>query len=256
MRLAADNLLLDLQGVLYQEGEVFPDAPETLQRLRDAGLGLRFLTNTTTRTRSAIAERMAGMGFAVDVEEVITPAVAARHVLEQAGLDRVHLAADAALAEDLQGFELVEEDPQAVILGDLQEGFTFARLNGLFAMLDGGARLIALHRNRVCIRDGAMGLDLGPFVAALEYATGREATIVGKPSRAFFAMALDALGAQAGNTVMVGDDIESDIAGAHGCGLKTVQVRTGKFRKGDEKAQVQPDCRIDGFADLPAALGL
>ena len=256
MSLTAGNLLLDLQGVLYQEGEVFPGAPDTLQRLRQDGLGLRFLTNTTTRARSAIAERMASMGFGVDVEEVITPAVAAAHVLQKAGLTRVHLAAEPSLAEDLQGLDLVDENPEAVILGDLHEAFTFDRLNGLFTLLEGGARLIALHRNRVCIRDGALGLDLGPFVAALDYATGRQATVVGKPSPDFFAMALDSMGARAGDTVMVGDDIDSDIAGARACGLRTVQVRTGKFRKADEEADTQPDCRINGFADLPEVLGL
>lgn len=255
MSLKATNLLLDLQGVLYQEGEVFPDAVATLERLRARGLGLRFLTNTTTRSRAAIAARMVAMGFAVEAQEVITPTVAAGGVLREAGAQRIHLAADPALGEDLQSFTLVDERPDAVVLGDLQDAFTFARLNALFAMLDGGATLVALHRNRVCIRDGALGLDLGPFVAALEYATARKASVVGKPAPAFFSMALAELGADPGDTLMVGDDIESDIAGAHACGLGTVQVRTGKFRDADEAASVQPDLRIDCFADLPGVLG-
>ncbi len=253
---AVDNVLLDLQGVLYQEGEVFEGAIEALAKLRSAGLGLRFLTNTTTRSCRAIAARMRAMGFEVDDDHVFTPSAAARGVLRRQGARRVHLAATGALAEDFDGFDLVDGAPDAVVLGDLHRNFTWDRLNGVFAMLRQGADLIALHRNRYCVRDGELGLDLGPFVAALEHATGREATVVGKPSAAFFAMALADLGAEAATTVMVGDDIESDIAGAAAAGLRTIQVRTGKFTSADEQASAQPDLRIAAFADLPVVLGL
>lgn len=254
MSLKAGHLLLDLQGVLYQEGAVLEGAVEALAALRRRGLALRFLTNTTTRSRRDIARRMGRMGFEATSDEVITPAVAAGGVLKAMGARAIHLAADPDLAADLRGFDLVDRDPDAVVLGDLHRDFTFDRINGLFRMLDGGARLVALHRNRVCIRDGTIGLDLGPFVAALEYATGRSAVIVGKPSETFFAMALAELGADAADTVMVGDDITSDIAGARAAGLRTVQVRTGKYRPADDDAEVQPDLRIDSIAELSAAL--
>ena len=187
-------------------------------------------------------------------KEVITPAAAASGVLKEMGARAIHLAADPDLAADLHGFDLVDENPHAVVLGDLHRDFTFDRLNALFRMLDGGARLVALQRNRGCIRDGAIALDLGPFVAALEYANGQDAIVVGKPSDAFFAMALEELGADAADTVMVGDDITSDIAGAHAAGLRTIQVRTGKYRSADDEAEIQPDLRIDSIADLPSAL--
>lgn len=256
MSLRSRSLLLDLQGVLYQEGAVIEGAGAALATLQAAGIGIRYLTNTTTRPRAEIARRMRAMGFEVADEDVVSPAVAARGVLAERGLRRVHLAADPGLAEDLAGFELVERAPDAVVLGDLHTGFTWERLNGLFAMIRDGALLVALHRNRQCVRDGELALDLGPFVAALEFAARVEAIVVGKPAGPFFAMALAGLGAGPGETAMVGDDIDSDIAGAARAGLETVQVRTGKYTTADDTAEVQPDLRLDSIADLPAVLGL
>ena len=256
MSLAARWLLLDLQGVLYQEGKVLEGAVDALRRLQGAGLGIRYLTNTTTRPRAEIAGRMRAMGFDVEDGHVFTPAAAAIGVLNERGARRIHLAAESTLAEDFAAFELVESRPDAVVMGDLYRDFTWERLDALYAMLRDGARLVALHKNRYCMRDGALGLDLGPFVAALEYAADREAVVVGKPSDAFFAMALADMGAKRVETAMVGDDIGSDIAGGAEAGLITVQVRTGKYSRADDAAPVRPTLRLDRFADLPAALGL
>ena len=116
----------------------------------------------------------------------------------------------------------------------------------------GGARLIALHKNRYCRREDGIGLDVGPFVAALEYAANTQAVVVGKPSPDFFQLALDDMGATAADTMMVGDDIDADIGGAQGAGLKAVQVRTGKYTESDlEHPTVRPDFHIDSIATLP-----
>lgn len=246
------GVLLDLEGVLYEGDEAIAGARTALERLRAARLGLCFLTNTTTRPRREIAARLRDMGFALDETELFTPPLAAARLLSRDRVRRVHLAAPAGLAEDFAAFDLVDETPEAVVLGDLHTGFTWERLNGLFAMLRGGARLIALHRNRYCRRDGAIALDLGPFVAALEYAARVEAEVVGKPAAAFFALALAHLGVAAGAAVMVGDDIEADIGGARAAGIRAVQVETGKFTPADrERADIRVDGRIASIADLP-----
>lgn len=249
-------LLLDLQGVLYEAGTPFPGAREAVEHMVAAGLSLRFLTNTTTRPAHAIAERMRDMGFVLDDAQLFTPVMAARGVLHDHGLKRIHLAADPSLADDLDGFTLCDGDAEAIILGDLEQDFTWQRLNELFAIMRAGALLIALHKNRYCRRGDDLGLDLGPFVAALEYATREEAIIVGKPSPAFFEMAVRDMNADSQTTLMVGDDIDSDIGGGADAGLMTVQVMTGKFTKGDAKASVQPSHRVTSIADLPGLLGI
>jgi ribonucleotide monophosphatase NagD (HAD superfamily) len=142
------GLLLDLEGVLYESGHSIAGAADAVRELADAGLRIRYLTNTTTRSRRAIVERLRSMGVFVDPRHLFTPSAAACRLLERDGIRRLHLAAPSALCEDFAVFELVEADPEAVVMGDLHEGFTWHRLNQLFQMLRSRARLVALHRNR------------------------------------------------------------------------------------------------------------
>lgn len=250
--MALRGLLLDLQGVLYHEGEAIPGAVAAMRALGRRGLALRYLTNTTTRPRREIVERMRRLGFDVEPEQVFAPALAAARLLRQEGVRRIHLAAPAGLAEDLAGFERVDERPEAVVIGDLHTGFTFERLDALFRMLQGGARLVALHRNRFCRRGTELALDLGPFVAALEYAAETEALVVGKPAEPFFAGAVEDMGLERGEVVMVGDDLVADIGGALAAGLKAVQVETGKFSPHDRNhAEIRPTARVASIAELP-----
>ncbi len=251
--MAIHGVLLDLEGVVYQGDSPIPGAAEAIANLAAAGLALRFLTNTTTRPRRAIAARLESLGIAVDPAHIVTPAVAAARLLRDSGAGRIHLAARPALAEDFAGLTLTDAPPMdAVVLGDLYRDFTWDRLDRLFGFLRGGAQLVALHKNRYCRRGDAIALDLGPFVAALEYAAGVEAVVVGKPSADFFAQAIGELGLPADQVLMVGDDIEADIGGARRAGLPAVQVRTGKFTPRDlDHPAISPDGRIDSIADLP-----
>lgn len=251
------GLLLDLEGVLYESGDTIAGAAEAVRGLAEAGLKVRYLTNTTTRSRRAIVERLRSMGVLVDPRHVFTPSAAACRLLVRDGVRQLHLAAPAALREDFSDFELVDVEPEAVVIGDLHDEFTWHRLNRLFQMLRAGARLVALHRNRYCRRESGISLDLGPFVAALEYAADIRAEVVGKPARAFFELALDDLGLEADEVVMIGDDIEADIGGAQNAGLRAIQVETGKYSPRDrEHPTVRPDLTIHSAADLPAALGV
>jgi HAD superfamily hydrolase (TIGR01458 family) len=118
-----------------------------------------------------------------------------------------------------------------------------------------GAELVALQHNRYWRRSDGLALDVGAFSAALEYGASTEAFVVGKPSPAFFQAALADVGASPEKAVMVGDDIEADIAGALACGVEGVLVRTGKYRKELlESSGVQPTKVVDSIADVPALL--
>lgn len=250
--MTVQGLLLDLEGVLYQEGKSVAGAVEAIRTVAESGLSLRFLTNTTTLPRRGIVVRLRAMGFDVAPAQVFTPALAAAHMLSRAGAQRLHLAAPPELAEDFSGFELVADEADAVVIGDLHTEFTWQRLDGLFRMVLSGAQLVALHRNRFCRRGGQLSLDLGPFVAALEYAAGTEAMVVGKPSANFFSSAVADMALTPGDVVMVGDDIEADIGGALAAGLRAVQVETGKYSpRDDTHPEVHPTARLPSIADLP-----
>jgi ribonucleotide monophosphatase NagD (HAD superfamily) len=124
-----------------------------------------------------------------------------------------------------------------------------------FAELEAGAELYCLHRNRWWQTSRGPLLDAGAFVAGLEYAAGVQATLLGKPSPAYFSAAVEALDADPKMTWMVGDDVEADVAGAKGVGMHAVLVRTGKFRPDEvEIAKAQPDGIVSSIADLPGWL--
>ncbi len=166
---------------------------------------------------------------------------------------RVHALVAEALLEDLAGIEPTEDAPECVLVGDLGRGFDYTRLNAAFRRLMDGVELVALQKNRFWWESGELSLDAGAFVAALEYASGKEATVVGKPDPPFFAAALEDMGLVAREVAMVGDDAESDVVGARRAGLVGVQVRTGKYRPGTES---DADLVVESFAGLPEALGL
>lgn len=246
---AAKGVLLDLGGVVYVGEDPLPGAKEALERLKESGLPLRFLTNTTRKPRRALLEMLARMGLPVEKEELFMPAIAARALLEEQRL-APHLLVHPGLEEDFEGLEGGER--AALVVGDAAEGFTYQAMNEAFRVLENGAAFYALAKNRSFQDDdGKRSLDSGAFVAALEYATQREATVLGKPARAFFQAAVESLGCTAEETVMVGDDVEADVGGAKDVGLKGVLVRTGKYQEGDEdKLSPSPDYVA---ADLSAA---
>ena len=143
-----------------------------------------------------------------------------------------------------------------MIIGDLGAAFGYDVLNRAFRQVIDGAELIALQKNRYWLRADGLSLDAGPFVAAIEYATGRDAYIVGKPAPAFFAEVLLGMGVEADAAAMVGDDIESDIGGALRSGLAGVLVRTGKYRADAVAASgIKPTASVDSIADVPRLFG-
>jgi HAD superfamily hydrolase (TIGR01458 family) len=250
-------VLLDIDGVLHVGGQPVAGATAALAELRELSSGLRLVTNTTSKSRRQIVDQLQDLSFDVAAEEVLTPAALAVGRCREQGHEAVKLLVGDALLEDLA--ELAEAQPgqpvDAIVLGDLGDGFTAEVLNDAFRALIEGAELIALQHNRYWRRADGLVLDVGAYSAALEYGAGREALVVGKPAPAFFAAALTTLGAEAATTVMVGDDIEADVGGAIAAGLRGVLVRTGKYRTDTlDASAVTPTAVVDSICDVPALL--
>jgi HAD superfamily hydrolase (TIGR01458 family) len=251
-----EGLLLDLSGVIYVQDEAVPGATEALERLRSDGLPIRLVTNTTMRPRRSILERLERLGIEADPDELITPASLAKRRCEEAGYESVAFVVLDELREDLEGLEEKGDSADAVIVGDLGDAWDYDVLNRAFRWLMDGAELIALQKNRYWETSDGLSLDAGPFVASLEYATGREAEVMGKPSAAFFELALGELGVNADHAAMVGDDVEADVGGAIDAGLAGILVRTGKYRKDlVEQSGIEPTSTVDSIADVPPLLG-
>lgn len=253
-------VLIDIDGVLTVSWQPLPGAVEAFQWLRDQGLRLALLTNTTSRTRAAIATTLARTGFRVDAEEILTaPALTAAYLAAHHPGARCLLLNSGDVAEDLVGVTFVDEDdpaPDTIVVGGAGDEFSYAALNRVFGHLQRGARLVAMHRN-LCWRTAAgLQLDTGAFLLGVERAAGVEAEVVGKPADAFFAAALRRLDVEASAALMVGDDIEADVLAAQRNGITGVLVRTGKYRTATHRAaSAAPDHVVDSFADLPALLG-
>ena len=248
------GVVLDLDGTVYTGASAIPGAPAVVEALRSAGLGVRFATNTTRLSRDALVERLRRLGIDVVAEDLITAPVAAAAWLRARRVRTVALyVADAGRA-DFDEFRGDEQAPGAVVVGDLGAAWTFDLLNRAFRQLLEGAELLAIQRNRYWKTDDGLTLDAGPFVAALEYAAGKQAVTAGKPSAAFFEAAVQSLDLPASQVVMVGDDVVSDVEGALAAGLRGVLVRTGKFRPGDLERETAPDAVIDSIAELPRLL--
>ncbi len=248
-------VLLDLDGVLYVEDVAIAGGSEAVANLRDADMDVRFVTNTTAHAHPATLEKLRRLGFVLDDEELVTPAaLAVKHCLA-AGHTRASLLVRDEVKDDFRGLEPDERSPQAVIVGDLGDRFDYAVLNRAFRHVMNGAELVALQRNRYWRRADGLSLDVGPFVAALEYATARNAHVVGKPARGFFEGVLRGVDCPPQEAAMVGDDIESDVGGALAAGLSGVLVRTGKYRdEALEASGIRPTATIDSIADLPRLL--
>ena len=145
-----------------------------------------------------------------------------------------------------------DNNPEAIILGDIYKDFNWESLNKAFELLsNNNSILIALHKNKYCKRNDKIALDLGPFVSSLEYATSKKAIVIGKPEKKFFDLAINSFNLSKKQILMIGDDIDSDIGGAKANNIATIQVRTGKYQEQDESNQfIQPDYRVDSIADL------
>jgi HAD superfamily hydrolase (TIGR01458 family) len=248
-------ILLDVDGVLHVSGEPIPGAVDAVKRLRAADHRIRFVTNSTTMSRRQLGERLRSMGFAIGDDELQTTGRVAARVL--AG-KRVLALTMPGLLEDLEGLQLIGMNADAVLVGGADESeepgriYSYLNLNRAFLELVAGADLYCLHRNRWWQTADGPRLDAGAFVSGLEYAAGIEATILGKPSPQYFATALEAIDADPELTWMVGDDLEDDIAGAQAAGMRTVLVRTGKFRPDDlDHTRVTPDGILSSIAHLP-----
>jgi HAD superfamily hydrolase (TIGR01458 family) len=252
------SILLDIDGVLHVSGDLIPGATEAVDELRRAGHRLRFVTNNSTRPRAGLAGELREMGFSLEDEELQTTPVAAAR--ELAG-KRVLALVMAAVVPDLEGLELVGDHADAVLIGGCDETlepnqvFSYMNLARAFAEIQMGAAFYCLHKNKWWQTSRGPMLDGGAFVAGLEYATGVDATVLGKPSPSYFAAALDALDAEPELTWLVTDDVDADVRGARLFGMRTALVRTGKFRPETlETAEPAPDMVVSSIAQFPGML--
>ncbi len=247
------GFLIDLDGVMYTGDTPIPGADTAIRFLEDHGYSYRFISNTTRKSRRTIAARLAGLGLDVAQTHIFTPAVAATAYINAKGITSIRFLVTGDVPADLppQAGTGICGRADLLIIGDAGDEITYGSLNQVFRDLMEGAELVALERDRYWMAHDGLSLSAGPFVTALEYATGKKALLLGKPSPAFFELALADMGISPHEAAMIGDDIVTDVGGAQRAGMRGVLVRTGKFRaEAVRNSSITPDCIIDSIAQI------
>jgi HAD superfamily hydrolase (TIGR01458 family) len=251
MTATTQGYLFDLDGTIYTGNQLIPGAAETIARLEKSGIPFRFVTNTTSKPRSVIVKKLESLGINVPAGHIFTaPAIAAGY-LQSENISDCYVLVQPSLLVDLPAVQHTDEKPQAVLVGDMGDDFTYNKINRAFRFLMEGSRFISLANNRFFKKSDGLYIDVGAFVAALEFATQSKAECIGKPSLTFFKTAADDMGIDLKDLTMIGDDLESDVLGAQAHGLTGILVRTGKFKSSTlDQAKTQPNRIIDSVADL------
>jgi len=245
--------LIDLDGVLYMGKNPIPGVRECLERMEELGYNYRFVSNSTRRCRDSVAERLKDLGYNIPSQHIYTPPLAAIERMKRSGKNRCFLLTTGDVHRDFEdaGIRICEEDVDFVVIGDAGNSFTFDRLNQAMRLVLDGAEILALEKDRYWMQPQGLVLSTGPFVAALEYATGKKAELMGKPSQQFFQLALSDLGISAQDAAMIGDDILTDVRGAQEIGMHGILVKTGKYRAEDaESSGVKADMVLESLAEL------
>ncbi|WP_000971815.1 TIGR01458 family HAD-type hydrolase [Leptospira interrogans] len=245
------NVLLDLDGVLYTGNTALPGASEAISYLKKNHIPYLFLTNTTTKSRKELSEFLNDLGIPAEEEKILNSPRAAGEYIRETGNPKTFFVIKKEIQDDLKEINLESNTPEAVLVGDIGKEWNYQILNEIFQKVKNGARLIALHKGKFWQTKEGLMLDIGAFVSGIEYATGIKAEIIGKPSGAFFNAALKMISAEASHTIMIGDDLNSDVGGAQAYGIRGVLVKTGKYRDGILKnSNIHPYAVWDNISSL------
>ncbi len=241
------GLLLDLDGVLYIIDKPIEGAQETLKKLKKR-FKVRFITNTTTKPKKLIYEKLKNMGFDVEEDEIFSALEATKQFLKEESAGAFLILTDIAKKD----FKDIPKEPvKYVVVGDARDNFTYENMNKAFRYLMDGAELIAAAKNKYFRdKDGKLSLDCGAYVVGLEFATGKKAKLIGKPNKDFFLLAVKSMGLKPEEVAVIGDDIESDVKGGMDAGLKGILVKTGKFTPEDLNKGIKPDLIIENINEL------
>ncbi len=240
-----EHVLLDLDGCVWIGDECTPGAPAAIAELRAAGKSLAFLTNDPSRAPEEFVRKLWSLGVQASLEEIVTVGAAIQHVLAERhaptsayviGSSAIFRHVGDAGARIVNGTERAVEADVVVIAG--HDDLDFFELRDATQAVLAGAEMLAAGRDRTFPSTGGMWPGTGAIVAALEYATDRVAHSIGKPDPQMFNTALDRLGP--GPALVVGDRIDSDLAGAAAAGLDGAIVLTGVSDRAAAEAATDP----------------
>lgn len=249
------SVLFDIDGTLVARGKALPGAAEAVACARRKGLAVRFLTNITGRSPDLIAADLQSQGLAIEGQEIQTATTACVEYLQSRPGITCHLIVPPSVRPMFDGIAIDDQAPDVVVISDIGEQFNFQVLNRAFLMLRTGADLVAPQKGLFWFDHDGPKLDCGSFIVGLEAATGKEATVTGKPAELFFQRALAHVGCRADQALVIGDDVGTDVLGAARIGATSVLVGTGKYTPDAQSTgPVQPNHFMPTLEQLPQLL--
>jgi inorganic pyrophosphatase len=244
------GVMFDIDGVLEFQGEAYPKAVELLETLRKKGVSIRILSNSTLKSRKVCTEKLNRHGFGVTEAEVITASWATARYLRTLKPKSCWVMLKGKGIDEFKEFKLDDQAPEYIVLGDYREEFRFENLNKALKLLLQGTKLIVMIPEKIDHSLGGVELTVGAYGQMLEDAAGIKATYIGKPSAYMFDIAIDSIGIDRSEVLMVGDRVSTDIAGARQAGIPSVLVKTGEFKPDDLEGDIQPDFIVDAVGDI------
>jgi len=245
-----NGVMFDIDGVLEFQGKAYPGAVELLEFLRNKGVTIRILSNSTLKSRKVCTERLNRHGFKVTEAEVITASWVTARYLKTLKPKSCWVMLKGKGIEEFKEFNMDDETPEYIVLGDYREEFKFENMNKALNLLLQGTKLIVMIPEKVDHSLGGVELTVGAYGKMLEDAAGIKATYIGKPSAYMFDIAIDSMGIDRTEVLMVGDRVSTDITGARQAGIPSVLVKTGEFKPDDLMGDILPDFIVDAVGDI------
>jgi 4-nitrophenyl phosphatase len=233
------GFLLDLDGTIYRGSEAIPEAVSFVRELKKAGIPFLYLTNNSSASAENVANRLNAMGLEATAEQVYTSAMATAAFLarrEPSGAD-VYVIGEEGLKRELErsGFRMTEVNPRYVIVG-IDRQFNYEKLTTAARAIRGGALFLATNRDAALPAEGGLLPGNGSLVAAVAVASGASPIVIGKPEKIIVDFALQRLGTTVAETLIVGDNLFTDIEAGANSGLDSLLVLTG-FSSAEDAAR-------------------
>jgi arabinose operon protein AraL len=254
------GFIFDLDGTVYLSDRLIEGAKETISLLRKEGKKLLFLTNYPLETRMDKVNKLNQLGIPVEMEEVLNSSYVLAHYLTTIHKKaRILPIAESVVTEELQKKgHIITENQQNVdyVVVSWDRGFNYEKLNQALQAVRNGAKMIATNPDRTCPVEGGVVPDAAGMIGAIEGVTGKKIDLIaGKPSMIMAKAAMDIIGLEASECIMIGDRLETDILMGQQAGMKTALVLTGVSTKDDiTKQGIAPDYQLHSIADIPRYL--
>jgi HAD superfamily hydrolase (TIGR01458 family) len=245
-------LLIDFDGVVKIGNSPSPDVKEFFNFINENKIPACILSNSTLRTGDLIKEFFAHHGINLSIPALTAFDAALSFVKKN--YNKVQVYCRDYLKHHFNGM-IDEENPDAIVIGDIEDKWNYQIMNDIFRKVFAGADLVAMHKNKYWNPSGELLIDAGAFITGIEYAASKEAIVIGKPSQHYFKAALAKIGANINDGFfMIGDDIENDVKAVQDLGGKGILIFTGKTKFPlDSSLRIKPDYEVHA---LKAAIEL